>query len=113
LVEYVTQAEPVDQNGEKFFGIIINSVKLIDLVAVKEGEPAHDLALVLPGILYDYAKVLNLKDRQMDLTDKDWDTVIPDDMRKTVDVWIIATARPAIPEKEITWRELLVELKGE
>ena len=90
-VEFVTQAAP-DING--FCDIVINTVPLADLnLSDTDGDPAFKLNLILS----DYAKVLAIKNRLMNLTSAQLNAVIPTAMRTRINVWLTARGWTNVP----------------
>lgn len=65
FVEYVTQAEPVTQDGELHYGVIVNQVRLADLNIVEGAE----------CLLEDYQKVAALQRPVEDLPDEEVEAI--------------------------------------
>jgi hypothetical protein len=107
LTEFITQGPLTDGT----YGIIINTVPLADHdLAGTTDTLGGDLVLKLQNILEDYVKVLAIKSRVMDLTNIQFNAVIPTAIRNRINAWLTARGWTNVPSGW-TYKQLLNAIK--
>lgn len=102
FVEYITQAAPVEREGDIYYGLEFHHLPLTRLDLTDDGP--------LRAILEDYVKVFRILSRVLDLELPELTNVIPNAIRLRINVWLTSRGYPTIPAGW-TWKQLLVAIK--
>jgi len=98
IVEYITQADPVEQDGVMVYGVVINQVDLSDLDLTQD--------IVMDAVLEDMAKVANLTDRADTVMSVSVVKPIPDDVLSRINERLAERGDVAVLEKGADWNDL-------
>jgi len=103
LVEYITQAAPIDQDGELHYGLEFHH---LPITRHETGE-----LLTLRAILIDYVKVFLIRVRELDMDLSELIDPIPNAIRLRINTWLTERGYPTIPTGT-TYKQFLVALRN-
>ena len=89
LVEYITQAAPIDQDGEPHYGLEFHHLPITR-------HETNNL-LTLRAVLIDYVKVFLIRVRELDMDLPELTNSIPDAIRLGINNWLTERGYPTIP----------------
>jgi len=103
LVEYITQAAPIEQNGVLYYGLEFHHLPIT----------RHEISelLILRSILIDYVKVFMIRVRELDLDLPELTNPIPNAIRLRINTWLTEKGYPTIPAGT-TYKQFLMALRN-
>jgi hypothetical protein len=103
LVEYITQAAPIEQDGEIYYGLEFHHSPIT----------RHEITdlLTLRAVLEDYVHVFRILVRVLDSELSELNIVIPAGIRTRINAWLTSRGYPTIPTRT-TYKQFLVAVRN-